>query len=378
MAVGLLLENRRHDLQPRQHNPLDASTSFTKGPTTMITPEQREQLELMDASLIGTHTYRGQSVSRGELRKLIQILLSEPPTREEVQPCGSGPKCSTKETSTLPSNAAPSGPIPGEPQEPVSPVEWHNPDGLTDEQVEVKLGWRLLMKGERVAPGDEGNAHRKTVKWIPTDNTFAYEDITYRTRRPLPQPTQPEIDAKEELTVASIAAKIDGYQRQGVYWETDKLVQQLLDQETARLKRELKNAYAKKEEYRADFETAASKADQFHKQLIQQTDLINEQRQTISDQRTELASVNQLLARAQEQLKELTDVLGQFVEHCEAVPEDRLIACDEDPHPPSVFSVICDNAKEALFARNSSQAPDSSVAGPTCQSAETHDERREH
>lgn len=65
--------------------------------------------------------------------------------------------------------------------------EWHNPDGLTDEEVGVKDGWRLCLKTEREHQGCE---------WFgPASNDWYQHDggnslspfITYRTRRPLPE-----------------------------------------------------------------------------------------------------------------------------------------------------------------------------------------------
>lgn len=42
------------------------------------------------------------------------------------------------------------------------------------------------------------------------------------------------------------------------------------------------------------------------------------------------------------------DILHDLVEHIDACDEERLLACDNDPHPPSVFSVYGKHAEAAL------------------------------
>jgi len=74
---------------------------------------------------------------------------------------------------------------------------WHNPENLTAEQVEVDKGWRLLTTGERSSASDDrlhfsGSDRQAWVKlsgrWDVGGNCGNGELVTYRTRRPLPQP----------------------------------------------------------------------------------------------------------------------------------------------------------------------------------------------
>ncbi len=72
--------------------------------------------------------------------------------------------------------------------------EWHNPDGLTPEQVEVHKGWRLLTKKEistriedlscGMLNGEQWQRHHR--KFIDNGCLGNYPGATYRTRDPLP------------------------------------------------------------------------------------------------------------------------------------------------------------------------------------------------
>lgn len=46
----------------------------------------------------------------------------------------------------------------------------------------------------------------------------------------------------------------------------------------------------------------------------------------------------------------LRELLENFVEHVESCEEEQLLACDADPHPPSVFSVYATDARAVLNA----------------------------
>ena len=65
--------------------------------------------------------------------------------------------------------------------------EWHNPDELTPEQVEVGEGWRLALGGEHIAIGDVQYLSSATG-WRNSKNDFPAPLFTYRTRNPLPAP----------------------------------------------------------------------------------------------------------------------------------------------------------------------------------------------
>jgi hypothetical protein len=47
-------------------------------------------------------------------------------------------------------------------------------------------------------------------------------------------------------------------------------------------------------------------------------------------------------------LRDAARLLSDFVEHIDACDENKLLECDNDPHPPSVFSVYRDYANAAL------------------------------
>lgn len=68
--------------------------------------------------------------------------------------------------------------------------EWHNPAGLTPEQVGVQDGWRLLLKSEISWDGKDYLIDA-CDRWATGDwsgrNHGARLDYTYRTRQPLPQ-----------------------------------------------------------------------------------------------------------------------------------------------------------------------------------------------
>lgn len=69
-------------------------------------------------------------------------------------------------------------------------IEFHNPDNLTPEQVEVEKGWRLITKKELGSRQINGCV----AAWLPSlriwspkaDYNGDTEHITYRTRLPLP------------------------------------------------------------------------------------------------------------------------------------------------------------------------------------------------
>lgn len=73
--------------------------------------------------------------------------------------------------------------------------EWHNPDGLTADQVEVREGWRLLIHGEPAERDTDEIWYRSD--WVVV---FGYHGekagldytISTRTKRPLPEPPKPE------------------------------------------------------------------------------------------------------------------------------------------------------------------------------------------
>ena len=51
-----------------------------------------------------------------------------------------------------------------------------------------------------------------------------------------------------------------------------------------------------------------------------------------------------------QQCEGLAGILAEIVEHIESCDEDELLGCDNDPHPPSVFSVLADKARAAIAA----------------------------
>lgn len=62
--------------------------------------------------------------------------------------------------------------------------EWHNPECLTAEQVEVADRWRLLLKGEE-AKGSKFCG--RSGHWFPTQRSSVEKEWTYRTKAPLPK-----------------------------------------------------------------------------------------------------------------------------------------------------------------------------------------------
>lgn len=75
---------------------------------------------------------------------------------------------------------------------PPSGEEWHNPDGLTPEQVEISYEWRLLLSSEiQPTPTHKYGCDCEIWqgRWVgETSNWGASRVCTYRTRRPLPPP----------------------------------------------------------------------------------------------------------------------------------------------------------------------------------------------
>ena len=49
-----------------------------------------------------------------------------------------------------------------------------------------------------------------------------------------------------------------------------------------------------------------------------------------------------------EAIKEAHDIFYDLAEHIDACDEEKLLACDNDSHPPSVFSVYGKYAKASL------------------------------
>jgi len=79
--------------------------------------------------------------------------------------------------------------------------EWHNPQNLTPEQVEVDKGWRLMLVGEAVPDGYEFINFSKTL-WSEGEDWFGkkagvgdpgnfWVKNTYRTKAPLLAPITP-------------------------------------------------------------------------------------------------------------------------------------------------------------------------------------------
>jgi len=72
---------------------------------------------------------------------------------------------------------------------------WHNPQGLTPEQVGVADGWRLCLREEKACLQDE-KYERLGWAGYPAMRgcTFVYKELepTYRTKAPLPDPRTPE------------------------------------------------------------------------------------------------------------------------------------------------------------------------------------------
>ena len=86
--------------------------------------------------------------------------------------------------------------------------EWHNPENLTPEQVWVRDGWRLMAKGE---PRHKGYQDYIGKYWTDgsrpelESGARLSDDITYRTKAPLPapKPTPEEVERAEFETWAA-------------------------------------------------------------------------------------------------------------------------------------------------------------------------------
>lgn len=65
--------------------------------------------------------------------------------------------------------------------------EWHNPNRLTPEEIDISNGWRLLCKGEKVGEGDRVYSYSDR-EWQTSANTGTKPSDyrTYRTKRPVP------------------------------------------------------------------------------------------------------------------------------------------------------------------------------------------------
>lgn len=91
----------------------------------------------------------------------------------------------------FPTHWMPKPPAPTPQPQPTNQMnaEYHNPDGLTNEQVGVKDGWRLYVKLELKGKGDEWWSTRDGWRPVHTKHLghLASDITTYRTRRPLPE-----------------------------------------------------------------------------------------------------------------------------------------------------------------------------------------------
>lgn len=82
--------------------------------------------------------------------------------------------------------------------------QWHNPQGLTANQVEVNDGWRLVLSDEPSSAAD--NQWASSTKtwhiWGKRDSGYPMKDYacTYRTRAPLPAP----VPARVPLTAVDV------------------------------------------------------------------------------------------------------------------------------------------------------------------------------
>jgi len=99
--------------------------------------------------------------------------------------------------------------------------EWHNPEKLTPEQVEVDKGWRLMLVGEAVPDGYEFINFSKT-RWSEGDDWFGkkagvgdpsnfWVKNTYRTKAPLPAPIAPSEAAFNEWWTHLKIKNVHGY-----------------------------------------------------------------------------------------------------------------------------------------------------------------------
>ena len=68
------------------------------------------------------------------------------------------------------------------------PVEWHNPDNLSDDIVKSGDGWRLLLKDEVSIPLRTQFYHYLAARWVESLAKTRMHDVTYRTFSPLPKP----------------------------------------------------------------------------------------------------------------------------------------------------------------------------------------------
>lgn len=100
---------------------------------------------------------------------------------------------------------------------PPAEIPWHNPEGVTQEQLEPEKGWRFILKEEN--SGEATLAGKCQVMlsggWSESSNWSGTADYkTYRTREPLPEKYQHLVPESEEARAMRLFADLkapEGY-----------------------------------------------------------------------------------------------------------------------------------------------------------------------
>lgn len=81
---------------------------------------------------------------------------------------------------------------------------------------------------------------------------------------------------------------------------------------------------------------------------IKQGELVARLERICCDQEEEIDRLKKELGEAKTDANALYNELSQLTEHICECDESKLLACDSDPHPPSVFHVYSKSAMTAL------------------------------